>query len=69
MELTPKQRERADIRNEAYRIRGKGFYEEPDIASIWTGYEKLFGTYDGNKGCGDCIREAIKKIIIETETL
>lgn len=63
MENSNKKKEQRDL---IINMQGKGYVDYSDKVILWNTYEDIFGVYKGNRNCGDCIREAIQKIIIET---
>lgn len=43
-------------------ITSKGCLLDNEINDLWSCYEQLYGPYKGNRNCGECIREAARKI-------
>lgn len=48
-------------------IKRRAYMTDEHMKEVWDNYEPIFGAYVGNKSCQDCVREALKKLIIELQ--
>ena len=56
-----------EMKEKIHCIRAKGYLDETDKHTLWAVYTELFGTFHGNLGCQECIRNAMQKITLKFE--
>jgi hypothetical protein len=57
--------QRIKFKSDILNIYHKGFLDETDKKTLWEVYKQTLGQFPGNLNCQDCIRDAIRKLIIE----